>query len=76
MGFGVDVVARNSKKLQKLDLEGKISGAANVFTLPNLDIFNYENVKKLKNVFRLGPKAQATMVYLKTYYMLCILLDL
>ncbi len=59
------------------DLEGKFRWAANVFTLSNLEIFNYENVKKLKNVFGLGPKAQATIMYLKTYYyMLCILLDL
>jgi hypothetical protein len=36
-----------------------------------------KNAKKIKYVFGLGPKAQATIVYLKTdYYMLCILLDL
>jgi hypothetical protein len=29
----------------KLDLEGKISWPLNVFTLPNLEIFNSENVK-------------------------------
>ncbi len=31
--FLVDFVAENSKKLQKLGLEGKISWAFNVFTL-------------------------------------------
>jgi hypothetical protein len=41
----VDLVAGNSNKLQKLGLEGKISSVVNVFTLPNLDIFNSENVK-------------------------------
>jgi hypothetical protein len=43
--FGVDFVAGNSNKLQKLDLEGKINGTLNVFTLLNLEFFNSENVK-------------------------------
>ncbi len=38
-------VAENSKKLQKLGLKGKISWVLNVFTLPNLEIFNSENMK-------------------------------
>jgi hypothetical protein len=41
----MDFVVGNSNKLQKLGLEGKVSWALNVFTLPNLDIFNLENVK-------------------------------
>jgi hypothetical protein len=41
----VDFVAGNSNKLQKLVLEVKISRALDVFTLPNLEIFNRENVK-------------------------------
>jgi hypothetical protein len=44
--FWVDFVAGNSNKLQKLGLEGKISWALNEFTLPSLEIFNSENVKK------------------------------
>ncbi len=43
--FWVDFVARDSNKLRKLGLEGKISWALNVFTLSNLEIFNSENVK-------------------------------
>jgi hypothetical protein len=46
----VDFVAGNSKKLQKLGLEGKISSALNVFTLLNLDMFNSENVKNKERV--------------------------
>ncbi len=56
MGFGLDVVAGNSKKLQQLDLKGKIRCTANVFTLPNLEIFNYENLKKLKMCSDLGER--------------------
>ncbi len=44
--FLVNFVAGNSNKLQKMDLERKISWALNVFTLPNLEIFNSENMKK------------------------------
>ncbi len=43
--FWVNFVTGNSNKLQKVGLEGKISCALNVFTLPNLEIFNSENVK-------------------------------
>ncbi len=43
--FWMNFVGGNSNKLQKLSLEGKISWALNVFTLPNLEIFNSENVK-------------------------------
>jgi hypothetical protein len=43
--FGVDFVAGDSNKLQKLGLEGKINWALNVFTLSNLNKFNSENVK-------------------------------
>ncbi len=43
--FWMDFVVGNSNKLQKLGLEGKISWALNVFTLPNLEIFNSKNVK-------------------------------
>ncbi len=46
--FLVDFVAGNSNKLQKLGMKGKISRAINEFTLPNLEIFNSENVKKKK----------------------------
>jgi hypothetical protein len=44
--FSLDFVAGNSNKLQKLGLEEKISSALNVFTFPNLEIFNSETVKK------------------------------
>ncbi len=43
--FQLDFVARNSEKMQKLGLEGKITWTLNVFTLPNLEFFNCENVK-------------------------------
>jgi hypothetical protein len=41
----VDFVSGNSKKLQKLGLEGKINWAVDVYTLQNFKIFNSENVK-------------------------------
>ncbi len=41
-------------KFEKLGLEGKISWTLNIFTLPNLENFNSENVKN-KNVFTLEP---------------------
>jgi hypothetical protein len=44
--FWMDFVVGNSNKLQ--GLEGKLNWALNVFTLPNLDIFNSKNVKKKK----------------------------
>ncbi len=64
----MDFVAGNSNKLQNLGLEGKISWALNVcvFTPSKLEIFNPENVKNKKNVFTLGPMAQATLVCIKT----------
>ncbi len=37
-----------------------------VFTPSKLEIFNPENVKNKKNVFTLGPMAQATLVCIKT----------
>jgi hypothetical protein len=43
--FGVNFVLGNSSKLQKMGLKGKISWAFNVFTLLDLEIFNFENVK-------------------------------
>ncbi len=43
--FWMDFVVGNSKKLQKLGLERKFSWAFNMFTFPNLEIFNSENVK-------------------------------
>ncbi len=43
--FGVNFVLGNSSKLQKMGLKGKISRAFNVFTLLDLEIFNFENVK-------------------------------
>ncbi len=51
--FLVDFVAGNAKKFQKLCLKGKINWVLNVFTLPNFESFNYENVKN-KNVFTDG----------------------
>jgi hypothetical protein len=53
----VDFVCWKFKQIAKSwVLEGKIiqlEMASNVFTLPTLEIFNSENVKKLKNVFTL-----------------------
>ncbi len=60
--FWMDFVVGNSNKLQ--GLEGKLNWALNVFTLPNLDIFNSKNVKK-KKVFTLGPMTQAILITMK-----------
>jgi hypothetical protein len=46
--FWVDFLATNSNKLQNLGLEGKIGWLINVFTLLNLEIFSFENVKNQK----------------------------
>ncbi len=60
--FSMNSIARNSNKLQKLGLEGKISWTLNVFTLLNLEIFNYENVKNKKMCSHLNQMEQATLV--------------
>jgi len=39
--FGVNFVLGNSNKLQKMGLNEKISGTFNVFTLLDLEIFNF-----------------------------------
>ncbi len=62
--FGVDFVARNSSKLQKLGLEGKISWALNVFTLPKLENFNSTNVKN-KECVHTWATTQAMLVNMK-----------
>jgi len=55
--FWMDFVAGNSNKLQNsMGLEGKISWALNVFTLPNSEIFNPENVKIQDCVHTLGQQ--------------------
>ncbi len=59
--FWMDFVVGNSNKLQKLGLEGKISWPFNVFTLPNLKKFNFENVKN-ENVFTLGATTQVMLM--------------
>jgi hypothetical protein len=48
--FWVDFVDGKSNKLQTLGLEGTINWAFNVFTLPNFENFNFENVKNKKCV--------------------------
>jgi len=48
IGFWVIFVLGNPNKLQKMGLKGKISWASNVFTLLDLEIFNFENVKTKK----------------------------
>jgi hypothetical protein len=58
----VDFVAGNSKKLQKLGLEGKSSRAVNVFTMCSQCL----KMWKVKNMFTLGPTAKATQEYEKT----------
>ncbi len=45
IGFWVDFVDVNSKKLPKLSFEGKISWALSVLTLSNLETFKFEYVK-------------------------------
>jgi hypothetical protein len=59
--FWMDFVVGNSNKLQKLGLEGKISWPFNVFTLPNLKKFNFENVKN-ENVFTLVATTQVMLM--------------
>ncbi len=60
--FWMDFIAGNSNKLQKLGLEGKISWTLNVFALPNLEIFNSENVKKNERVHTWANKAGYTSI--------------
>ncbi len=52
--FRMDIVAENSKKLQKISLKGKISWTLDVFTLPNLESLNSTNVKNKKMCSQLG----------------------
>ncbi len=65
--FWVDFVIGNSSKLWKLGLERKISWALNVFTLPNLEIFNSKNVGK-KKCSHLGQQCRATLRKMKTLW--------
>ncbi len=58
-------IQTNCKKLVS-EVEKSVKPSLDVFTPPNLEIFNPENVKKIKNVFTLGPMAQATPVELPT----------
>jgi hypothetical protein len=64
----VDFVVRNSNKLQKLGLEGKISWALNVFTLLNLEIFNFENVKNKECVHTWANLGQALLLIMKNQW--------
>ncbi len=59
--FWVDFDVGNSKKLQKLGLEGKINEAFNVFTRSNLGIFKLK-MWKIKNVFTFGQIAQVQYI--------------
>ncbi len=56
-------------KKKKLGLEGKISWALNQCVV-HIDkfkkFFNSQNVKKIKNVFTLGPTTQATLVRIES----------
>ncbi len=59
----MDFVCWKFKQIAKIGFwKGKSAEPSNVFTLPKLEIFISENVKFLKNVFTLGPTAQATLV--------------
>jgi hypothetical protein len=62
--FLMDFFAINSKKLQILGLEGKISCTLNIFTLLIFLIKSIMKMWKIKNVFMLGQMAQATLVSL------------
>ncbi len=64
----MDFVVRNSNKLQKLGLEGKISWALNVFTLLNLEIFNFENVKNKECVHTWANLGQALLLIMKNQW--------
>ncbi len=61
--FWVDFVAENSNELWKLGLERKISWALNVFTLSNLEIFNFENVKNKECVHTWANGTSYTSIY-------------
>ncbi len=51
--FLVNFVAGNSKKLQKLGLEGKISSALNVFTLEPMAQATLVGIKKKSFIFHM-----------------------
>ncbi len=66
--FWVDFVAGNSNKLQKvgLFLEGKISWShPQCVHIANFKKFSILKMWKIKNVFTLGPMAQATLVAIR-----------
>ncbi len=62
--FWVDFVAENSTELQKLGLVREKS--VEPLMCSHCRIYKFENLKmwKIKNVFTLGPMAQATLVYI------------
>jgi hypothetical protein len=65
------------KKVAKIGFRRKNQVSCQCVHFVEFRNFQLWKCEKIKNVFRLGPKAQATIVYLKTYYyMLCTLLDL
>ncbi len=59
--FWVNFVATNSKNLQKLGLEGKLSWTFNVFTLPFLS-FPILKMCKIKKMFTFGLTTHVTLV--------------
>ncbi len=61
----------NSIKLQKLSLEGKSSWALNVFTWPNLQNFNSENVKNKEcvHIWVKGVLFQQCLVHVLVFFL-------
>ncbi len=63
--FLVNFVAGNSNKLKNLSLEGKISGEPSMCSHSWIWKFSILKMWKIKNVFTLGPTAQAILVWMK-----------
>jgi hypothetical protein len=59
----MDFVVGNSNKLQ--GLEGKLDWTLNMFTLPNLEIFNSKNVKNKERVHTWANDTSYTNSYEK-----------
>ncbi len=76
-GFWIGCCSWKFKKVATIGFKRKNQVHCQCVHFAEFRNFQLWKSEKIKNVFRLGRKAQATIVYLKTYYyMLCILLDL
>jgi hypothetical protein len=75
-GFWTGCCSWKFKKVAKIEFKRKSQVSCQCVHFAEFRNFQLWKSEKIKNVFTLGPKAQASIVYLKTYYyMLCLLLD-